>query len=139
MRFSKKTNGQYWNQLFGGFLVEKNIISNDDLIDALDIQIKQRALIGQLAKQNKMISGKDLLRILNAMRKPGNTKKLFGEVAVSLGLLSIEQIDKLLETQNESSEPIGGILVSMGKMTKSQQKVLLKEFYIKNNAGKKAE
>lgn len=109
--------------------MDKGVISVEIFIEALNLQMKNRPPIGQVALDEGMITSKELFVILSAMRKVENSQKYFGEVAVSLEILSKEQVGKLLDIQNESCTPIGEVLVSMGKVSRETQVSLLREFY----------
>ncbi len=116
-------------RLYGEFLVDKGVISVECFLEALNLQMKNRPPIGQVALEERMITSNELFVILSAMRKVENSHKHFGEVACSLGILTQEQVNILLDIQNKNCKPIGEILVTMGRVSRETQISLLREFY----------
>ena len=87
----------------GDFLVEKEFVSADHLLIALERQEKSRTPLGQLAIEVGMVSAKDVLVILTEQRNSDNKAK-FGDIAVNKGILEREDIEKLFKIQEEKAE-----------------------------------
>ena len=100
-------------QRFGQYLINRGKVSEEDILDALDIQKRQTVPVGKIALAQKILTRKQVLKILNAQ---ADTTKYFGEVAIELGYLSKEDIDKLLKIQNKKRPRIGEILIAMQKI-----------------------
>ncbi|HKI49168.1 MAG TPA: hypothetical protein VKA69_07560 [Desulfobacteria bacterium] len=93
--------------LIGQFLYYSGLISWQTLIDAIVWQRKQRPRIGEIALEWKMLSGKDVQRILQW--KSLNEK--FGERAVILGYLNRFELMALLGKQRNLNYPLGEYFV----------------------------
>ena len=118
--------------IFGEYLVEQNIIRQEDLDRALEIQKTDRIPLGQLAMQKGLIDNKQLFRILSRQRKPGEKDKSFGKLAVEMTFLSQEQVDTLLERQTHTNRLLGEILVSQGLVSQMELIKALKKFRSQN-------
>ena len=113
--------------LLGEFLVEKEFISTDHLLIALERQEKSRTPLGQLAIEIGMIDSKAVLVILTEQRKSDNKLK-FGEIAVSKGILMQEDIEKLFKVQEEKAELLGSILINIGALSPPKLLKALRQF-----------
>ena len=116
--------------LFGEFLVEREYVSEENVLSALEVQSKSRIPLGQLAIQNNFLKSVDVLKILNKQRKAtnGNSKDKFGEIVLELGLLTENQLSELSKIQEERTPLLGKVLVDQGAMSASQLVKALKEF-----------
>ena len=113
--------------LLGEFLVEKEYISADHLLIALERQEKSRTPLGQLAIEIGMIDSKAVLVILTEQRKSNNKLK-FGDIAVSKGILVQDDIEKLFKTQEEKAELLGNILINIGAISPPKLLRALREY-----------
>jgi len=102
--------------LLGDFLVEKEFVSADHLLIALERQEKSRTPLGQLAIEVGMVSAKEVLVILTEQRNSDNQSK-FGDIAVNKGILKREDIEKLFKIQEEKAELLGNILINIGAIS----------------------
>jgi hypothetical protein len=102
--------------LLGDFLVEKEFVSADHLLIALERQKKSRTPLGQLAIEVGMVSAKEVLVILTEQRNSENQSK-FGDIAVNKGILEREDIEKLFKIQEEKAELLGNILINIGAIS----------------------
>ena len=118
--------------IFGEYLVQKNIIRQEDLDRALEIQKTDRVPLGQLAMQEGLIDNKQLFRILSRQRKPGEKEKSFGKLAVEMKYLSQGQVETLLERQTHTNRLLGEILVSQGLVSQVDLIKALKNFRSEN-------
>lgn len=118
--------------IFGEYLVEQNIIRQEDLARALELQKTDRIPLGQLAMQKGLIDNKQLFRILSRQRKPEERDKSFGKLAVEMDYLSQEQIEALLERQTHTNRLLGEILVSQGLVSQMELIKALKKFRSQN-------
>ena len=96
--------------LIGQFLYYSGLISWQTLIEAIVWQRRHRPLIGNIALSWRMLSVKDVQRILNW--KGYNEK--FGERAIRLGYLSRFELMALLGKQRGLQYPIGEYFVRQG-------------------------
>lgn len=114
--------------IFGEFLIEKNIVREEDLLKALDAQRAQQIPLGQLAVKEGFLEPKQLFKILTAQREQGNGGGHLGMVAVDMGFMTLERMEALVKMQTETSELLGDILVEQGSLTRSALLLALKEF-----------
>ena len=99
--------------MFGKHLVERGLVRESDLIEALDRQASMRVSIGRLAYQLGLLTLDQVMKVLEAQR---SNPKFFGTLAVDLGFLTSQQLEQLLETQRETRVPLGQILASLGML-----------------------
>ncbi|MFQ5673600.1 MAG: hypothetical protein ACE5G9_10935 [Nitrospinales bacterium] len=117
--------------LFGEFLVQRGLVTEEEVLRAVDTQAQSRIPLGRLAVDNHFLAGGDLFRILSRQRKTSG--KRFGEIAIELGLLTKEQAEKLLEIQGQTSKKIGDILVSQSALSQNSLNQALKDFHAAPN------
>ena len=110
----------------------QNIIRQEDLDRALELQKTDRIPLGQLAMQKGLIDNKQLFRILSRQRKPEEREKTFGKLAVEMEYLSQEQVETLLERQTHTNRLLGEILVSQGLVSQVELIKALKKFRSQN-------
>lgn len=102
---------------FGKFLVNRKIVDEEAILDALNYQRNETIPIGKVALKEDMLTMKQVLEILNVQSNKTNETKRFGEIAVELGYLKEKDIDYLLELQIKLRSPIGVILVELKKIS----------------------
>ena len=85
-----------FSQLFGKYLVEKEIISSDDYATSIQKQLSVRVKLGTIAIAEGLLS-EDEDETINKLQMQYD--KRFGDIAVEKGLLSAYEIDNLLEKQ----------------------------------------
>jgi len=112
----------------GDYLIQKGMITHEDLKKALYEQKKNRIPLGQLAVQSEMITPQEMFRILSNKRKEGKNAPRFGRLAIQLEILTEEDINSLLKLQTQSTDLLGNVLVSNGALTKIELFQALKEF-----------
>ena len=92
--------------LQGEFLVSKNLITQDTLRKAIEIQTKERIPIGTIAVQNKFLNEGQLIKILKVLRKYKDSStdkdfsKRFGDVGVELGIVNGDEVFELKRIQD---------------------------------------
>jgi len=118
--------------IFGEYLVEQNIIRQEDLTRALELQKTDRVPLGQLAMQKGLIDNKQLFRILSRQMKPEERDKTFGKLAIEMEYLSQRQVETLLERQTHTNRLLGEILVSQGLVSQMELIKALKKFRSEN-------
>lgn len=100
--------------MFGKYLVERGLLREADLGEALGRQATLRVSIGRLAYQMKLMSLDQVMKVLEVQRK---NPKPFGAIAVELGFLTPEQLEGVLEAQRETRVPLGQVIASLGFVT----------------------
>lgn len=88
-----------YTQFFGNFLLEKNLITKEQLIQAIEIQKGEQLRLGTLAVHAGLMTATEVNHI-HALQTQKD--KRFGEIAIELGYLTPVQIDKLLSSQKPS-------------------------------------
>ena len=111
MPFKRITDKQ-----LGELLVEKGLISKEQLGCALSVQKEKGGLVGEILVALGYLKEPDIkwaLTVQKSLDKKG-THKLIGELLVEKGLISKEQLDQALSIQKEKGGLIGEILVALG-------------------------
>lgn len=117
---------------FGLFLVEKECIREDDLLDALEYQHNNTLPLGRVSIMRRDLSHEQVLNILKYQQEAGE-RRPFGDVAVQLGYLGEKQVKALLEHQKMLMEPLDQVLVNIGKIKQEKINEALLEY--KSQAG----
>lgn len=85
-----------FSQLFGKYLMEKDIITNDEYHTAIEKQLSIRVKLGTIAIAEGLMSEEEVEKV-NQLQTQYD--KRFGDIAQEEGLLTSEQIDALLQKQ----------------------------------------
>jgi hypothetical protein len=129
-----------WRQL-GELLVAEELLTEDELEQALAEQASSGRLLGQILVNNGYLSAFSLARVLSEQhgvhlqaRKDEETAELtqiaeaapaqawrpLGKLLVELGLLTESQLERSLALQREENRRLGEILVSRGLLSGSE-------------------
>jgi hypothetical protein len=103
---------------FGLHLKNQGVISAEQLVAALEVQLKRLVPIGQLALEEGMLSARDIFNVLQAQRSSPDVR--FGDMAVEMGLMTRDDVMRLLMIQADRRMPVAEILVAEGILSKSQ-------------------
>lgn len=117
-------------QFFGGFLLNKGIVSTDQLIDAMKKESTSHIQLGTLAMHASLMTAEQIEDIRIAQT---HTDKRFGELCVDKGYLTEEQVNELLSMQYPKYLLLGQILEEQGVFDQATFHALVKE-YITNNS-----
>jgi hypothetical protein len=123
---------------FGLYLKRKGIITADQLVAALEAQLATLPRIGQLALEEGIISPRDIFDVLLAQSESPNER--FGELAIDLGLMTHDQLMRLLMIQADRKRPLAEVLVSQGILSEQQMGAEMAGFrrsLAKRNSAKK--
>ena len=104
-------------KFFGQFLLERGLISKEQLLRALEIQRLSNPMLGEIAQARGWLDAAQA-RAINERQKREDAR--FGDIAISMGLLSAEQIDALLGQQKALRKLFGEILVEENMLTREQ-------------------
>jgi len=113
--------------LFGDFLLERGLVSEQALNNALEAQFRDQILIGQLAVEEGFLSHDQVIQILRIQKNAAADADKFGRIGVELGILTDEARLRLLEKQEEKTDFLGNILVSQGVLDPRQLVNAIKE------------
>ena len=103
---------------FGIYLKKKGVISAEQLVAAAEIQLASLTRIGQLALEESIISPRDIFDVLRAQSAAPNQR--FGDLAIEMGLITRDELMRLLMIQADRRRSIADILVSQGVLTRQQ-------------------
>ena len=112
-------------QFFGGFLLNKGVVSTDQLIDALKKESTAHIQLGTLAMHASLMTAEQIEDIRIAQT---HTDKRFGEWCVDKGYLTEEQVNELLATQYPKYLLLGQILEEQGVFDQATFHELVKEY-----------
>lgn len=112
-------------QFFGQFLLEKNVVKREQLLDAIEYQESQNLKLGDYAVKKGFIKEQEAERI-NQLQQSKDLR--FGEAAVELGLLSKGQVEELITAQKNDRVYLGDAIVTKGYAKQEQIDAALEEF-----------
>jgi len=118
-------------KFFGQFLIEKSVITPEQLIEAVDFQETINQRIGEYAVSKGYLSKEDVMTIQRAQQK---TDMMFGDIAVGMNKLTKEQVDEILIRQKNDHVFVGAALVKKGFLKPDDLVKHLSEFN-KDQAG----
>ena len=104
-------------QFFGQYLISAEVVTQDQLDDAVSFQKAVNLPLGALALSKALLSERQVLQIHTQQRR---TDQPFGEIAVHRGFLTRDQLDELLKEQAEARILLGEALVQKGHLTRDQ-------------------
>ena len=88
-------------RFFGQWLIRHGLITPEQLLAALDLQLETNKELGAFAVDLKVLTKKQADDINVKQRR---TDGRFGEIAIAEGLLTAKQVDRLLERACELLE-----------------------------------
>jgi hypothetical protein len=111
---------------FGIYLKNKGIITAEQLVAAIEVQLNRLTPIGQLALEEGMISPRDIFDVLRAQREKPSVR--FGDLAIDMGLMSRKDLTRLLMLQADRKRSIEEILVGQRVISAEQAETEIMEF-----------
>jgi hypothetical protein len=111
---------------FGIYLKKKGVITAEQLVGALEVQLKRLTPIGQLALEEGIISPRNIFEVLRAQGQKPYAR--FGDLAIEMGLVNRTQLMRLLMLQEDRKRALPEILVAQGVLTSEQAKAEMLEF-----------
>ena len=119
---------------FGALALSKGFVNNQQIIEALAIQIKENIEnkkyrpIGEILLQLGYLNNQEIKELIEP-----KFEKRFGEIAVSKSLINLDLLLKAMaiqveeEVKNDKHRLLGEILIDMGVMNASQVNEVLTE------------
>jgi CheY-specific phosphatase CheX len=101
-------------KFFGQYLLEKNIIKREELLEAVEFQKSKNMDFGECAFAKGYITDKDLANLKSAQKQ---VDMKFGEVAIKLNILTPEQVEDVLDMQKKNHIFLGEALIEKGILT----------------------
>jgi hypothetical protein len=96
---------------FGLYLKKKGVINAEQLVAAIDFQHSRTLPIGQLAIEECVLSARQVFKVLRC--QSGIPQEHFGEVAVGMGMMTPDELERLLIIQWERKPLIADVLVQL--------------------------
>jgi len=121
-------------KFFGRFLLRKGIITEDQLLDAVNYQKEMNRRIGAVAVERKLLTKKQVESVLEEQKK---VDMPFGEIAVGLKYLTRKKLDDLLFLKNVNHVYLGEALLTKGYLTPDRHAAMIRE-YLAADAGRQA-
>lgn len=116
-------------QFFGGFLLNKGVVSKEQLIDAMKKESTAHIQLGTLAMHASLMTAEQIedIKIMQT-----HTDKRFGELCVDKGYLTEEQVNTLLASQYPKYLLLGQILEEQGVFDQATFNELVHEYISEN-------
>lgn len=114
-------------KFFGQFLIEKNLVTNEALLRAIDLQERTNLKLGEMAVAMGLITSRDIETAHSAQYS--RDMKL-GDLLVELGMLTSSQLDDVIKHQRATHIYIGEALIKVGALTPEQLEQYLADFKI---------
>lgn len=114
-----------FTQFFGSYLLNKEYITTNQLVEALEIQKNVKLKLGVLAINAGYMNAYQVDKVHKMQSK---IDKRFGTIAMEMGYLTEEQVSDLLKSQNIGYILLGQALVDKGYMTNNQFESAIEEY-----------
>jgi hypothetical protein len=112
------------NKFLGQYLLEKGVITPQQLLLALELQKQSNPSLGQLAIAEGYLNDAGATKINLEQQR---TDERFGTLAIQMGLMTESQVNALFQTQQSTRKFFGEILVEQGIIDHSTLEIQLKE------------
>jgi hypothetical protein len=118
-------------RLIGSLFVDRGLVSESQIRVALEIQRETGEQLGQILVQRFGVSRRELARVVSEQWKdmgrgapsapedaPSESWRPLGEIFVTRGFISEEELDGALKRQRKTGERLGEALVALGVISK---------------------
>lgn len=112
-------------QFFGAYLLNKQAVSTEQLIDAIKKLSDARIKLGTLAMHSGLMSAEEVDEVCFLQTRED---KRFGEIAVERGYLNKDQVEELLESQIPDYLLLGQNLVDTEALTNGDLERLMADY-----------
>jgi CheY-specific phosphatase CheX len=102
-------------KFLGQYLLEKGVITAEQLIEALQHQETKNLRFGDYAVYKSYLQTDNVIKLQEEQKR---TDMMIGELAIKLGLMSQEQVEEILTLQRNDHVLMGEILAEKGFITK---------------------
>ncbi len=119
-----------FTQFFGSYLLNKKIVSPENLRVAMEKKDSTRVKLGVLAINAGYMTAKQVDAV---HRKQATVDKRIGDIAVEMGYLTSEQVEELLSSQKTGCLLLGQALVDMGCLTNEEFENVLTSYKKEND------
>ncbi len=114
---------------FGEYLVEKGVLTVEQLQAALYVQICRGLLFGEVAVEKGKLNHKQLEKARKIQASNEHNDKKIGQIAELLGYLSNDDINEVLVCQNNSQRKLGDILIEQKMVSSEELNGYLSDFH----------
>lgn len=114
-----------FSQTFGHYLLNRNLITSEQLLNTLEAQKSVQVKFGVLAVDKGYMSP---IQVETVHEKQKQVDKRFGEIAVELGYLTEEQVESLISEQKQGYLAFAQCLVDQNIMTIEQFSQALNDY-----------
>ncbi len=114
-----------FGDFFGEYLLKQEVITEEQLEEAMDCQRENHILMGTLAVNKGYLSSQQLNCILEEQQRVNHK---FGGLAVEKGFLSQDQVQELFREQAENHIYLGEALTRLGYVSTNKLNVYLNAF-----------
>lgn len=114
-----------FTQFFGNYLLNENLVTPEQLFDALQAKKNTRMKLGVLAINAGYMTAQ---QVETVNMKQRTMDKRFGDLAVECGFVTSEQIDELLGQQPQGYLLLGQTFVDKGYMSNAQFEEAIKNY-----------
>ena len=104
-------------KFFGQFLVEQNIVTSEELLNAVHLQEKNNLKFGEMAVSMGLVTPAEIGRAHNAQMSIDNK---LGDLLIEMGFLTIVQLNDIITRQKNTHLYIGEALVQEGALTNDE-------------------
>lgn len=112
-------------KFFGQHLLERGLVTPEQLVAAIELQETRNVKIGAYAVRKGLLSEAQADQIAELQR---TTDRRFGELAIERGCLTAAQLDELVTMQQNDHLYLGGALVVLGYLDKGTVEAELAAF-----------
>lgn len=114
-----------FSQYFGHFLLNKGLISREQLREALEYQESVHVKFGVIAVNEGYMTPEQVEKVHDMQKQ---VDKRFGEIAIEEGFLTEEQVEQMLASQKQNHLLLAQALVDKGFMTIDQFSKALEDY-----------
>ncbi len=119
-----------FTQFFGSYLLHKQLVTSEQLSEALLLQKNTRLKLGVLAINAGYMTAD---QVEKAHARQQREDKRIGEVMVEMGFLTTDQVEELFKTQPSGHLLLGQALVDKGYMSNAQFENALNSYKEENS------
>ena len=103
---------------FGLYLQKQGLITAEQLVAALQVQLDTLVPIGQLALEEGILSARDIFSVLQAQSEAPHER--FGELSIEMRLMTRDDLMRLLMIQADRKRSLAEILISQRAISKRE-------------------
>ena len=113
---------------FGQFLINKKVITKEQLESALSMQTDERHDFGFIAGMEGKMKDYQVEFVLNAMKEEKNYGKKFSDVLRELEIIPSNDVERIAKLEEEINNKIGETLVMLGHISTDELNKFFTEF-----------